>query len=373
MPPPSASDSRRAAGDTLDESLLDELSSIEFEALRWSVRVDDGLSATARAELDAWLAAAPAHRAAFEDMAGVLHAVDEMPPESTARLRTLVAIDNAQASSASAPAAAPRDSTPAVAAAPTPRPRRLLPHALAAVLALGVLGASGLGWEHWQRQPVFSQHFETQQGQSLQAHLPDGSRLQMDTATQADVTLYRKRREVVLPEGQVVFQVQGDAARPFDVLAGAARITVVGTRFSVRYTPSTGSQAVQVAVMEGKVRVAGQPGDDSARDTVELLPGQTVSADAQGRLGSVERVATAAMAPWLGQRLSFDNVPLTTVLAELRRYSATAPSVSNAAVGQLPVTASVDLRNIAGFVASLPQVLPVQLRQRNGSTEIVGR
>jgi transmembrane sensor len=371
-----------AAGpDVSPEALLDELSAVEFEALRWSARASDGLSPSTRAELQAWLQAAPAHRAAFEDMAGVMDAIDAIPPAGTARLRATVAIDNAQASSATGVKATPlpaADPAPPIApsAAPStaPRPtRRLVPLALAACVALAMLGGGWFRWDQWQRAPVFSQQFATQRGQQLQAHLPDGSRLQMDTATQADVTLYRQRREVRLSEGQVVFQVKSDPDRPFDVLAGGTRVTVLGTRFSVRYTPSMGSRAVQVAVMEGRVRVAAAPGEHGAGTQVDLLPGQVVSADAQGRLGAVERMATGAMAPWLDQRLNFDNVALATVLAELGRYSQQTVHVASPAIAALPVTAGVDLRNIAGFVQSLPHVLPVRLRARDGATEIVAR
>lgn len=347
-----------------DDALLDTLPAAELQALRWSVRVGEGLSDAAQAEFQDWLCASPAHRAAYDEMAAVLQAVDELPPAGTARLRTTLAIASAQQSSARDLAqAAPRGPRRVLA-------RRLLPHALAAVLALAVLGGGWAGWDRWQRQPVFSQQFATQRGQQLEAALPDGSRVQMDTATRAHVTLYRQRREVVLPEGQAVFQVRGDPARPFDVLAGAARITAVGTRFSVRYTPSLGTGAVQVEVMEGRVRVAPAAGDGAA---VELMPGHAVSADAQGRVGAVAAVAAQAMAPWLTQRLSFDSAALSQVLAELGRYADLPVRIADPDVGALPVTASVDLRNIASFVRSLPHVLPVRLHQQGGTTEIAAR
>ena len=395
-PTPWAGVSNEETDDTEDVSLLDALSPVEFEALRWTVRCADGLTPAEQAELDAWLAAAPAHRAACDEMAAVMDAIDDIPGAGTARLRTSVAIDDAQHSSArdvaadaraaASPTASPADDVPldrpskaetAHAVAPsrsggTPWVRRLTPHALAAMLALGVLGGGWFGWDHWQRQPVFSQAFATVRGQQLEARLPDGSRLQMDAATQADVTLYRHRRQVVLPEGQVVFHVQGDKARPFDVLAGGTRITVVGTTFAVRYTPSLGSQAVQVTVLEGKVRVARAQGDVAGLEARELLPGQAVGADAQGHLGAITATAPANAAPWLSARASFDNVALASVLAELRRYGDLPLRLGDAAVGALPVTASVDLRDIGGFVRSLPQVLPVRLQQRDGDTEIVG-
>ena len=91
----------------------------------------------------------------------------------------------------------------------------------------------------------------------LKLRLPDGSALHLDTATRLNARLYRQRREVMLIEGQARFEVQADARRPFHVLAGGARITVVGTRFAVRYTPGmAGYDGVRVAVEEGRVQVA---------------------------------------------------------------------------------------------------------------------
>lgn len=363
----------RASGDALEAELA-ELSAAETQALRWLVRREDGLDAAAEAGFQAWLRADPAHLAAFADMAGAWQGVDEIPADGVARLRAGVPLLEAPA--------------PSVVLPPAQRPARQAeragragwfswaPGALAAGVVVAVLGGGGLGWAHWQRQPVFSQHYASARGQQLETRLPDGSMLRLDTASQAEVTLYRQRREVRLPEGQVMFTVQGDKARPFDVLAGRMRITVVGTRFSVRYTPSLGSQQVQVAVEEGHVRVAradaapqenGMPGADA----VELTAGQTVAADAEGRLGPVGRVAAENIAPWRGQRVNFDNTPLAVAVAELERYGNTGLRVRDPAVAALRVTGSVDLRRIGDFARSLPHVLPVRLVPREGLDEVV--
>lgn len=387
-----------------DASLLDAMSPLEFDALRWAVRVADGLDTPARQQFDAWLAADAAHRAAYADMAGIFDEVDALPAAGAAHLSARVVIDTAVASSAAdlhgrhnapaspdiagatsaasrstastaqaglAGAASPAASVAAVsvaaastlatAAGATPR-RAWLRHALAGVAVLATVGAGWAGFNHWQRQPVFQQHYATARGQQLNTDLPDGSRVQLDTATSADVTLYRQHREVRLAAGQAVFQVHGDQARPFDVLAGPTRITVVGTRFSVRYLPA----GMQVAVMEGKVRVAG------SGEVRHLLPGQLISASRDGQLSEVSSMPIDAMASWLNGRLSFDNAPLSEVLAELARYGDTGLQLRDAKVGQLTVTASVNLRDPHGFARSLPRVLPVKLRAlANGGSEIV--
>jgi transmembrane sensor len=260
---------------------------------------------------------------------------------------------------------------PVAPATPSAPPRPTRRRALAAMAAVfAAAGGGWFGWEAWRSEPVFEQRYQTQRGQQLDVALPDGSQMRLDTATTAEVSLYRGRREVRLAEGQAMFTVQSDKARPFDVRAGGTRVTVVGTRFSVRYTPSIGRPEVQVAVQEGRVRVAAAS-DAAAPAAIELAPGETVAADAQGRPGPVARIAPEGVAAWRGNRLSFDNLPLSAVLAELGRYGDVGIAVHDPAVAALPVTASVDLQRMGDFVRSLPQVLPVRLERRQGTTEIV--
>ncbi|MFT3803615.1 MAG: FecR domain-containing protein [Burkholderiaceae bacterium] len=386
------------ADEPIDESALDELSPVELAALRWSVRLSDGPSAEARAEFDAWLNADPAHQAAYEDIAGVWDAIDEIPPAGNVHIRASVAIDTAARSAADdlaraepapeSPEPAPDGDEPGDAdvpaeparavtgtaprsPAPVRAPRRLAVQALTAVAAAGVLGGGWLGWDRWQNQPVFGRRYATRRGDQQNVRLPDGSELQLDTATQAEVAFYRRRREVRVPEGQVFFHVRADAGRPFDVLAGAARITVVGTRFSVRYTPSLGSRAVQVAVSEGRVRVASNRGSAGSTEATVISAGQALTADADGRLGAVTTVAADSVASWRENRLSFDGVPLAQVLAEIERYGDIGVRVRDPAASRLSVTASVDLRNLNAFVQALPRVLPVRLERRDDGVEIV--
>jgi transmembrane sensor len=230
--------------------------------------------------------------------------------------------------------------------------------AVAAALVLGtVFGVMEvMGWSPWQSPPQFAQAFAAPPGQQTQVQLPDGSLLRLDTSTQLDVALYAQRREVRLAQGQAMFQVQGDAARPFDVLAGPVRITVVGTRFAVRYTPGmAGYDGVRVAVEEGRVQVAA-PG----AAPVLLTAGQQVVTDATGTLGPVVAVPPSGIAPWRAHRVSFDDTPLAQALAELGRYGPTGITLQDPQLGALRLTGTFDPRHLDNFVRALPRVLPVR-------------
>ncbi len=352
---------------------------LDEQALDWFVRRGGGLTAAQERDFQTWLAAQPAHRAAYARWQGDWDTLDVLPADGVALLRRNLAIEAAQAAEADKVAAPARAARQAPASHDRPNGRRawwrgwaaFAPPAALATVLLSVSGGSYLAWSHWQQQPVYTQSFATLRGQQIDVQLPDGSRLRLDTATRADVTLYRHRREVRLPEGQAIFKVQGDAERPFDVVAGPVRVTVVGTKFSVRHTPGIpGDDGVRVAVEEGRVRVASTHTSQPTA-TVELTAGQQVSATSAGQLGAVSSLAGAGIAPWRDGRISFDNIPLAQALAEFERYGSTGLVADNPQVAALRLTGTFDPRRLDNFIRVLPQVLPVHLRTGGGVTHIL--
>ena len=333
------------------------------EAAQWQVRRHDGLTAEEEAQFQAWLALGAGRKAAYARFDKVWNGLGELPTQSVARL------------TASLPPASTRQ-TPSV---HEHKPRGWLsgwagvarPMATAA-LVICVAGGGWLGWNHWQAQPVYTETFATARGQQLSVELPDGSMLGLDTATRAQVTLYRDRREVRLPEGQALFTVKADAARPFHVFTERMLVTVVGTRFSVRNTRTGLAQNVGVQVEEGRVRVSRLDEGKPAGAPVLLTAGQQVQSDAAGRLAPMAPAPAGAM-PWREGRVNFDRTPLGQAVAEFERYGATGLVIKDPAVAALRVNGSFDLRQADAFSQTLPLVLPVQLRARGGETEIIAK
>ena len=328
---------------------------LSAQALDWFVRERAGLAAAEQAELRAWLAASPEHARALAWCGRQWDELDALPAAGVGRLRRQLAADLERE---------------------RPSPWRGLAHwpgrspwvhGGAAALVLVVACATFLAEYPRQPSPLYSQSFATARGQQLALTLPDGSQVRLDTASRGEVVLYRERREVRLTEGQAMFQVARDEARPFDVWAGPLRITVLGTRFAVRYT--TGDEGrVRVAVEEGHVRVAAaQPTGAAA---IELNAGQQVDGDAVGRLGSVTAVAADGVAGWREGRLSFENATLAHVLREFERYGATGLVLKDSRTAALRLTGTFNPHQLDNFRRVLPQVLPVRLQSRGELIEI---
>lgn len=332
----------------------------ERQALDWFARARGGLGAEEQRDFAAWQAQDPAHAQALARWQADWQQLDALPVEGVAQLRARLAQDLAREKE-NGKARAP------VAAGGWLAAWRSTHWAGTAAMAasVAVVAAGGLlAWNHWQQQPLYAKHIATRTGEQVDVQLPDGSHLRLDTSTAIDVALFRQRREVRLPEGQAVFRVQGDAARPFHVLAGPLRITVVGTRFSVRNTPGIpGEEGVRVAVEEGRVRVARADAPAAASGAVvELTAGQQVASDATGQLGPVAGVPPSGIAPWRESRVSFDNTPLAQALAEFGRYGPTQLTVRDPEVAALRLTGTFDPRRLDNFVRVLPQVLPVRMQ-----------
>lgn len=223
----------------------------------------------AEAGFRAWLATHPIHRQMYESLESSLDGVQDLPQERPL-LRDAGPLRRARKARA-----APRAGT-----------GRRIPRAVMLSVALAVVGGGWMGWDHWRNEPTFTKEFTVAAGQHFDVELPDGSALELGAATQAQVRLYRDHREVTLRDGQAMFTVSHDPAKPFDVLAGMVRVRVVGTRFSVRHAPS-GMDAGKtvVAVEAGRVRVSqiSSPEDSG----VELGAGQSVTADEGGGLQAV--------------------------------------------------------------------------------------
>jgi len=126
----------------------------------------------------------------------------------------------------------------------------LRPFAWAAAAAAAILFAAGW-WSFRQDRPGPALYATTSGGYE-RVMLPDGSVLELNGDTAAEVSFDAAARRVRLARGEAHFTVAKDPSRPFWVEAGDVAVRAVGTAFNVRFE----SDAVEVLVTEGRVAVA---------------------------------------------------------------------------------------------------------------------
>lgn len=348
------------------QAFLGDQDPVDVQAAQWHTRQEQGLSDGEQAELLQWLQTSTRHAEAFGRIETGVARLRALPANEVAQWRA--SQQASQPASAAGPKPAPAKPAPA-----RPRPwfQLLLPSPRALSLCTALLMALALGWQQWT-QPVYSAHYVAERGQRQSWQLPDGSTLELDADTDAQVRLYRNRREVQLAHGQAMFSVAPDASKPFEVQAGPARVTVVGTRFSVRYR-SDGMDAgwARVEVQEGLVRVAAAQAPQTA---VLLAAGQTTQMADDGLLGPIGSIAPDSVGLWRKGLLRFDHTPLAQALQEMERYGPTGLVLRDPAVAALPIGGSYATARPAEFANMLTLVLPVRLVPgADGRAEIIAR
>jgi transmembrane sensor len=305
---------------------------IEAAAARWFAAKRSGLMTAQEAEaLEVWLARDPEHRAVFDQTEywwGAASALANDP--SILALREEVA--------------------------GKPRRRMAVGGAMAASLALAVLG----GWSAVSSgvlpAPAFmavQQTFRTGVGQTATVRLRDGSVVTLDTDTVLKARLTEDRRSIRLSKGQAYFKVAKDKSRPFVVAAGDKLVTATGTAFTVRVK----KQRVEVTLVEGHVRVEEAPPPVRAPastpvESTQMNPGSKLVAvaDKQWTLG---RVDTAKATSWMEGQLIFEDRPLGEVVTELNRYSDRKIVITDASVAATPITGAFATGDVEGFVSAV--------------------
>jgi transmembrane sensor len=243
-----------------------------------------------------------------------------------------------------------------------PAPRRTFRHvalALAACLALAVLGLAG-----WRWSGQAAQDYATGPRQRETVRLDDGSLVTLNTGSRIQVALSRGARNVALLHGEALFQVAHDAARPFRVRAGAGEVVALGTRFEVSMQPA---DRVSVTLIEGSVSVA------QRADRLRLQPGQqAVYADTGGI--SVRDVDVDVVSGWARGRLLFRSVPLPEVVEEVNRYATRPLRLDDPALSGLEVSGTFVLGDSESVALGLQSLLPVRADlRRPDSIVLTGR
>jgi transmembrane sensor len=301
---------------------------IEAAAAAWLSQRDSGRwSVDDEQRLAAWMEEATAHRVAWLRLQAAWHRADQMQALPAAQ------DDEAPVEAAAPPAAVPQRRRPLRWAAPA---------SLAAVAAL----AAGLLWLGPRTQSG-EERYSTPVGGLEAITLADGSRVTLNTRTRARAVINDSQRQVWLEEGEAFFEVTPDAARPFVVAAGKDRITVLGTKFSVRFEGGR----TQVVVLEGRVRL-----DRPQAASRDIQPTPTVVGNNDTAVLQSGGVLVMAKTPeqvqqslsWRQGRLAFDQMTLGEIAAEFNRYNRRQMVVDGEAAA-LRLGGSFDAHNVEAF------------------------
>jgi transmembrane sensor len=203
--------------------------------------------------------------------------------------------------------------TPAVEA----RGRSSMRHLGVALAATAIAALVGVSWfkSQWENR------YSTGVGEQRTVKLDDGSTVVLNTHTRIRVAFTEQVREVRLLEGEALFEVAKNVARPFRVVSGRAITQAVGTAFVVREE----AQHTSITVIEGQVAVM-QAAAGEAQSAELLKQARRVSAGARADVADqgISTVAienSARVTAWRSGQLVFDGSTLAEMVAEFNRYN----------------------------------------------------
>lgn len=255
---------------------------IEEEAVGWVVRLRDAETPDWEA-FTLWLEADPAHLAAYDEAALADLEAEELAP---------------------APRPVQPAWTPAAEPASRPNRRRFL------AWGGGAMAAAVAGLVAYTTIPAGAALYavETRPGEHRRVDLADGSHIDLNGATR--IRLDRNNaRYASLEQGEALFTVVHDEARPFEVDAAGARMRDLGTTFNV--VAERG--AVEVGVSEGRVLF------DPDGAAVDLSPGMSLRRARADARPVVTRSEPDAIGGWRAGRLSYRSATVAQVAGDLTR------------------------------------------------------
>ncbi|HGM5581035.1 TPA: FecR domain-containing protein [Pseudomonas putida] len=226
-------------------------------------------------------------------------------------------------------------------APPSPARRR----ALKALLLAGVASATGLGLQSHNPLPGLMADYRSPVGQRRRLPLGDGSLLQLNTRSAADVRFDAQQRHVRLLEGELSLDVAGDT-RPLMLRSDDGSLQLHSGRFNVRQFEGFS----QVSVFSGMARLQGQV----------LLAGQQarLAAGHWESIGALDRNIGA----WVDGMLVVSQMRLGEFLAELSRYRHGQLGCSEQVAG-LRISGSYPLDDSERILEMLEVALPVRVRR----------
>jgi transmembrane sensor len=338
------------------------------EASEWLVEFRTGeVDTPGRKKFTAWLRSSPEHMRAYLELAAIWNEGAHLDPEhrfDADQLSELAAGDNV----------IPLDRRPAV-EAPT-RERGARSGITLFAVAASVLVAIGGAWGYLERNT-----YSTGIGEQRSLALEDGSTVELNSDSKIRVHFSAERRTIDLIEGQALFHVAKDAARPFIVRSDDTKVRAVGTEFDV-YRKMTGTT---VSVVEGRVAVLDPRAEQSPKQqaTVGSAKGENPSGEGPGEgpvagageflLAAGEQAIVtaqstekpkkpnvAAATAWTQRRLVFDSATLADVAEEFNRYNRRRLVIKSPELAEFHITgvfASTDPKSLIRFLQARPEIV----------------
>jgi transmembrane sensor len=316
------------------------------EAIEWIIDFCEGeVGPSECEEFEAWLKASPEHVRAYLQVSAFWEAAGDL------NRHRKVEVDDLVRHAAAEHNIVELNVDSAASSSPSPAKHRvqtiLSPRfaAAAALVLVCLASAAAIGWSRHKT-------YVTQVGEERTITLSDGSIVQLNARSRLKVRYSDAQRTVELIEGQALFRVAKNPARPFVVLGGGASVRAVGTQFDV----DRKAEGTVITVVEGRVSVSSLANTtpSAVPTSVMLAAGEQVSVSPNA-IAPPKRTDPSVATAWTQGRLIFDSTPLAEVLRQINRYNARPLSIDDPKLLSLHVSGTFPTTDSTQIIQFLTQ------------------
>jgi transmembrane sensor len=297
---------------------------IARQAAEWFILFSEGeLSQAQQQQLDGWRNSHPDHERAWQSAMQVSQRAGKLPTHiGTTVLR---------------------------------RPTRVNRRQAVTTLVM-LMTAAPAGWFAYRHMPREGR-FTTASGEQRNIVLPDGTRIQLNTATEIDLAYDDNQRLVILRQGEIYIETAPDPlavtkpARPFSVRTHDGNVRAIGTRYVVRQY----ADHSHAAVLQGAVEITPTHGNGQVK---RLYAGEQAGFTDRSIDAVVPFVQQDAL--WTSGMLAVENMRLDQFAAELQRYRSGIVRC-DPEVAALEITGAFQLNDADGILQNIVALLPVKV------------
>ncbi|MGH1372040.1 MAG: FecR family protein [Cellvibrionaceae bacterium] len=238
------------------------------------------------------------------------------------------------------------------------------------VMGLFVLLVAGLPFNSEVQLQTLD--LSTQTGEQQSVDLGDGSHVLLNTQSVIKIRFQEHERSVHLISGEAHFDVAHDTKRPFKVYTEHGNVRAVGTAFSINLA----HQELAVTVTEGRIAVTSPDTNGRHRNQPLAMVDaghQVQVSDDTPKITPIDSRAMEKEIAWHHGLLIFDGDSLSSVIAQISRYTDARIVISDDDLGQVKIGGQFRTNEIHGLLESLDAGFGISSQDNGNNTIVLSR
>jgi transmembrane sensor len=199
--------------------------------------------------------------------------------------------------------------------------------------------------------------FRTAIGERSAYTLEDNSVVTLNTNSKIRVNYSNNYRRIKLIQGEAFFEVAKNPERPFEVNAGTAKVTAVGTAFNI----FRNGDSADITVTEGIIQVAELVATGARAPAIEVLHANEYLRATRDGLEPTDSVDTASHIAWQNGKLIAKEMTLRDLVIQLERYRKTRILIADSNIASLTFSGVFELDQPESLLRALELSLGLQV------------